>query len=400
MRMGRALQKQGGRGRADQIETWKETTWSLVLEPNEIIPRSKKRKAENIFVQTQVKKTARLQENLKSYQQSLNDANIKLQKAQEKYQQLITSLGPKLTKHNKSWSQYSAQYIYKRQQKKQLANDVCTALKFTEKTHFQPSNIEMRNAEEMLLILQDGSITSTQPQPSSENRDTNKQTLYVKEKFNISDKAYHELSMVHPSLPRWSTLNKISKGMDCNSTIFRTPGPILGIQQSLKNRLTIRLEHKVKINPSPKNESTIKVKITGDGTQVSCSMHVLVLAFTILDGNENPNSPSGNHVIAMFNAEEKYEYLSGAVKDITNEIQSTQSITIDGHEFNIEFYLRANMEYLAICLGIKAANAKYSCIWCKCPADERHDTSQSWSSVEDGGRTVEEIQRLALGKNT
>ena len=141
MRMGRALQKQGGRGRADQIEKWKETTWSLVLEPNEIIPRSKKRKAENIFVQTQVKKTARLQENLKSCQQSLKDANIKLQKAQEKHQQLITSLGPKVTKHNKSWSQYSAQY--KRQQKKQLANDVCTALKFTEKTHFQLSNIEM-----------------------------------------------------------------------------------------------------------------------------------------------------------------------------------------------------------------------------------------------------------------
>ena len=96
---------------------------------------------------------------LKSCQQSLKDANIKLQKAQEKHQQLITSLGPKVTKHNKSWSQYSAQY--KRQQKKQLANDVCTALKFTEKTHFQPSNIEMRNAEtnEMLLILQDGSIT-------------------------------------------------------------------------------------------------------------------------------------------------------------------------------------------------------------------------------------------------
>ena len=56
-----------------------------------------------------------------------------------------------------------------------------------------------------------------------------------------------------------------------------------------------------------KNESTIKVKITGNGTQVSRSMHVLVLAFTILDGNENLSLPSGNHVIAMFNAEEKFK---------------------------------------------------------------------------------------------
>ena len=62
------------------------------------------------------------------------------------------------------------------------------------------------------------------------------------------------------------------------------------------------------------------MKITGDGTQVSRSMHTLVLAFTILDGNENPNSPTGNHVIAMFNTQEKYEYLSEAVKGIVNEI--------------------------------------------------------------------------------
>ena len=128
----------------------------------------------------------------------------------------------------------------------------------------------------------------------------------------------------------------------------------------------------MKINPSL-DESSLKVKITGEGTQVSCSMHVLVIAFTILDGNKNPNSPSGNHTTAMLNSQEKYEYLSQAVKDIANEIQSIQSITIDGHKFNIQFFLDADMKYLAICLGIQTAHAKYSCIWCKCPAEQRHD---------------------------
>ena len=91
----------------------------------------------------------------------------------------------------------------------------------------------------------------------------------------------------------------------------------------------------------------------------------------------NPNSPSGNHTIAMLNAQEKYEHLSHAVKDIANEIESIQSITIDGHEFNIQFFLGADMKFLAICLGIQAANAKYSCIWCKCPAGERYNTSNA-----------------------
>ena len=64
----------------------------------------------------------------------------------------------------------------------------------------------------------------------------------------------------------------------------------------------------------------IRVKITGDGTQISRSMHILVIAFTISNESENPNSPGGNHVIALLNSQEKYEYLSEAVKDIASDI--------------------------------------------------------------------------------
>ena len=104
-------------------------------------------------------------------------------------------------------------------------------------------------------------------------------------------------------------------------------------------------------------------------------MHVLVIAFTILDGLENPNSPGGNHVIAMLNSQENYEQLSEALKDIANEIELTKSITIEGHEFNIQVFLNADMKFLAICLGIEAANATYSYVWCKCPAT---DSSQNF----------------------
>jgi len=89
-------------------------------------------------------------------------------------------------------------------------------------------------------------------------------------------------------------------------------------------------------------------------------MHILVTAFTILDGNKNPNSPGGNDVIAMLNAQEKYEHLSEALKDIANEIESLKSIKINGHNFRIEFSLSADMKHLAICLGIQAVNATYS----------------------------------------
>ena len=82
VRMGKTMHKH-------QIETWKETNWPLILQPSEIVPKTKKRKAENVFVQAQVKKIARLQ--------SLKAANTKLEKIEKEHKQLATSLGLKVT---------------------------------------------------------------------------------------------------------------------------------------------------------------------------------------------------------------------------------------------------------------------------------------------------------------
>ena len=43
--------------------------------------------------------------------------------------------------------------------------------------------------------------------------------------------------------------------------------------------------------------------------------------------------------------------------------------------------------------GIDSASSTYACIWCKCSAGERWDTSKQWSldnPAEDGSRTIEE----------
>ena len=45
--------------------------------------------------------------------------------------------------------------------------------------------------------------------------------------------------MVHPPLPRWCALNTISKQIDSSSMIQPTPGPMVGVQQSLKQRLKL-----------------------------------------------------------------------------------------------------------------------------------------------------------------
>ena len=72
------------------------------LNENEIVPRSKKRTAENVFVQSQVKRIALLKENLKSSQQSLKVAHKQIQKTEESSKRLSMSLCQNVTKHNES----------------------------------------------------------------------------------------------------------------------------------------------------------------------------------------------------------------------------------------------------------------------------------------------------------
>lgn len=40
----------------------------------------------------------------------------------------------------------------------------------------------------------------------------------------------------------------------------------------------------------------------------------------------------------------------------------------------VEFFLGGgDLKFLALVCGINAANATYSCVWCKCPAEEHFD---------------------------
>ena len=107
------MQQMSGGGRTNQIEQWQATTWTIELHQGEFVPKSKKHKAENVFVQSQVKKIALSKEELKSCEESLKMANIEIKRLQEANKRLSRKT---VTMHNKSWSEYSAQY--KRKQKK------------------------------------------------------------------------------------------------------------------------------------------------------------------------------------------------------------------------------------------------------------------------------------------
>lgn len=55
--------------------------------------------------------------------------------------------------------------------------------------------------------------------------------------------------------------------------------------------------------------------------------------------------------------------------------------------------MSGDWNFLALILGLDAANSNHSWLWCKCPAKERHDLSKMWSLTDrkHGARSIEEI---------
>lgn len=70
---------------------------------------------------------------------------------------------------------------------------------------------------------------------------------------------------------------------------------------------------------------------------------------------------------------------------------------VDGIKFTLEYFFCADWKFLALCVGIDAANATFACIWCKCPKCDRHDLSKmlSLTNPDEGARSIKEIQNCA-----
>ena len=62
---------------------------------------------------------------------------------------------------------------------------------------------------------------------------------------------------------------------------------------------------------------------------------------------------------------------------------SSQGITVSGIKFDVHFYLGGDWKFIASVCGLDAANATFSCIWCKCAKTERHSLDSVWSIIDE-----------------
>ena len=95
------------------------------------------------------------------------------------------------------------------------------------------------------------------------------------------------------------------------------------------------------------SKQQVRVKLTGDGTNIGKRLHVVNFGFTILDEGELAYSAAGNHCIAIFKETEDYNSLRIALQDIVAEVESLLTIRVNGKDFQITYYLGGGLEVLS-----------------------------------------------------
>ncbi|XP_077863939.1 uncharacterized protein LOC100367812 [Saccoglossus kowalevskii] len=201
---------------------------------------------------------------------------------------------------------------------------------------------------------------------------------HLLDKFCISNEAYHEMTMTTcgKQLPRSYLIKQCRK--DLNDVTHIEPVPEgYGAQRNFKDLL--RKEIRKFWSEENNDQRTIKVKISGDGAQMSRSANYNFLSFSILNRGNLVKSAQGNHTIACVKGKECYETIRDSFRDAitsVNEMVSNPTITIDGKSVDLDFYLGGDYKFILMVLGLKGATSNYACAWCYCSKDERHDMSK------------------------
>ena len=172
------------------------------------------------------------------------------------------------------------------------------------------------------------------------------------------------------------------------------------MQQSLRKQLTERVEHLLHVssmNATFRSSELIRIKLTGDGTNIG-KLHVVTFGFTIPEDGMGSKSAAGNHPLCIIKDTEDYEQLKISLSDILKDIRDihVHGLVVQGTTFKIDFMLGGDWKFLACVCGLDSASSKYSCIWCICSKDERHiDKKWSITDKDEGARTIEDMKAAA-----
>ena len=193
---------------------------------------------------------------------------------------------------------------------------------------------------ETFSLLEEGElpfIDNTEKEMTDKELDDLNMWMYLKDNFNISNEAWREFSVKAKDMPKLSQITKRINELNTSWNLSCTPGEAEGVQvkfeDSLRKQLT-RLDLK---------ENTIKVKLSGDGTQIGKRLKIVNFTYTILNEKDLAMGEKRNYILAIIKTTESYENLRESLSDLRNEMELLETITVNNCKYNIAYFLRGRL---------------------------------------------------------
>ena len=152
------------------------------------------------------------------------------------------------------------------------------------------------------------------------------------------------MSKLCSDIPRTHKLKELAQ--EINNKFELKPTPCgKGIQQSLHDQLTWRLQQLKQKNLLP-SSNELRVRLSGDGTNIAKNLHVINFTFTIIEETNCTSTATENHTLAILNVPEKYDSIKEGLADIITEAESLQMINFDSTTYKIEYFLSGDWKFL------------------------------------------------------
>ena len=379
----------GGRELQQRIDSFKKSTYDLKLS---YISRKRKAQDELAFEKEKCQKLEKELALVKADNENLHKLNQQF--ARKLIKKACSHVNIERSRVGKQFNQYSRAHQYRI--KKKRVSDCKNALSFPIAGGYTPLSIKVKSLEgnyDNIALEKDPLVEKTTKETGNLNS-----VLYIKDRFGISHAAYHELAIMCKNLPRRHQLQSSINQPNSSYNIYPISGKLIGFQQSICHLLDMVLyRHAAEKFPIPEK---IKIKLSGDGTWLGKRIHIVSFTFTLPDFPDAA-SAHGNNLIAIFRGSEDYYQVKNSIQDIVEEAKMLQTFTFLGRTLVLEYYLGGDLKFLNMVCGIDSCSSKYSCLWCKCPSEERYNAALTWSMVDQiqGARTVEEIASMAAIKS-
>ena len=199
-------------------------------------------------------------------------------------------------------------------------------------TKVEVLNVETNNYETFSLINDDEleHFDISNQDVSESDLDNLNMWLYLKDKFQISHEAWGELSKSAKGMPNLYQIAKQTKKLNGRWNLRSTPGEMEGVQISFVESLGENVR-RLKCSGVINQGDTIKIKLSGDGTNIGKRLKIENITYTILNENNVAMSEKGNYMLAIIKMKETYENLRSSLGDLIAEMHNLNEQLIIAH---------------------------------------------------------------------